>query len=35
MSEAEKWAEELANSEGEAFEQAISRITWSEEVEQQ
>ena len=26
MSEAEKWAEELANSEGEAFEQAMSRI---------
>lgn len=26
MSEAEKWAQELANSEGEAFEQAMSRI---------
>ena len=26
MTEAEQWAEELANSEGEAFEQAMSRI---------
>lgn len=26
MTEAEQWADELANSEGEAFEQAMSRI---------
>ena len=33
IEEALKWAQELATSEGEAFEQAISRITWSEEEE--
>lgn len=31
---AKEWAELQKTNEAEAFEQAISRITWSEEVEQ-
>lgn len=33
IEEARKWAEEQALRETEAFEEAISRITWSEEAE--
>lgn len=34
IEEARKWAEEQALRETEAFEEAISRVKWSEEVEQ-
>ena len=33
IEEARKWAEEQALRETEAFEEAISRVMWSEEVE--
>lgn len=33
IEEARKWAEEQALREKAAFEEAISRITWSEEAE--
>ena len=35
IEEALKWAQEQALRETEAFEEAISRIMWSEEAEQQ
>lgn len=34
IDESRKWAEEQALRETEAFEEAISRIMWSEEAEQ-